>query len=259
MHRPSSLAKLVLARALAMASHFSLSDPVIERGPPGAVRYDLSEPGSVTITLPVGSTWSSGLHWHERHVEYLRVVKGCARVVLGNQVHTVAAGDETTELRVDRYVWHEWSRTNAADGDEVVVVERTDPEDGQKALFFWNLNGVILKAQSLACPPYMTRLLHGMLLDIWVMLGLFAAFRDLDNFPVLINIPAAFSKRGFTFTVGTLGHVLLQTAERFISHLVLFVVSWIAWGFGIGPVRREFTPDIVWERLTETKRKPKAI
>lgn len=241
-----------------MASNFSLSEPFIKRGLPSAVLYDLSEPDRVTITLPVGSTWSSGLHWHEKHVEYLRVVKGSVRVALGGQVHTLSAEDETSEVRVDRHVWHEWTRASTADGDEVVVVERTDPEDGQKAVFFWNLNGVIIKAQTLACPPYMSKPLHCMLLDIWVTFSLFTLFRDLDNFPVFVNVLAAFSKRGFTFADGTLGHILLRSADRFISHLVLFSMSWVAWGFGIHPVRREFTPDNVWKRRIETTRKIKA-
>lgn len=241
-----------------MASNFSLAEPVIERGPPNAVLYDLSEPDRVTITLPVGSTWSSGLHWHEKHVEYLRVVKGTVRVVLGSQVRTVSARDETAEVRVDRRVWHEWGRADAAGGDDVMVVERTDPEDGQKAVFFWNLNGVIVKAQTLECPPYMSKPLHSMLLDVWVTLSLFSIFRDLDNIPVFSNVLGAFSKRGFTFADGTLGHILLRATDGFISHLILFAVSWVAWGLGIRPVRTEFTPETVWQRWTETKTKTKA-
>lgn len=236
-----------------MASHFSLSATVIERGLPNAVLYDLAEPDHVTITLPIGSTWSSGLHWHEKHVEYLRVVKGTIRVVLGDQVHTVSAGDENTEVRVDRNTWHEWRRDDAAHGDEVVVIERTEPEDGQKAVFFWNLNGVVIKAQHLTCPPYMSKVLHGLLLDLWVTINLFAIFRALDNIPVLINVPVAFSKRGFTFKNNTLGYILLRTTDRFASLLALFAVSWISWGLGMHPIRREFTPGNVWERWMQDK------
>lgn len=237
-----------------MTSHFSLFTTVIERGPPNAVLYDLADSDHATITLPIGSTWSSGLHWHEKHVEYLRVVKGTIQLVLGNQVHTVSARDATTEVRVDRNTWHEWRRSEVAHGDEVVVIERTEPDDGQKAVFFWNLNGVIVKAQRLACPPYMSKLLHRWLLDLWVTLNLFTIFSALDNIPVFLNVPAAFSKRGFTFKDNTLGHILLRTADRFASHLVLSVVSWIAWGIGIHSLRREFTPDDVWERWAEEQR-----
>ncbi|KAJ4420656.1 hypothetical protein N0V82_004221 [Gnomoniopsis sp. IMI 355080] len=254
-----ALDTIVLVGTAEMASNFSLSETVIERGPPSAVLYDLADDDHVTITLPVGSTWSSGLHWHEKHVEYLHIVKGSARVVLGNQVLTISAGDETDEVRVDRNTWHEWRRADTDNGGELVIVERTDPEDGQKAVFFWNLNGVIVKAQHLACPPYMSKLLHDMLLHVWVTLSLFTIFSALDNIPVFINVPAAFSKRGFGFADRTLGDILLRSTDRLVSHLVLFAVSLVAWGLGIRSVRREHTPDSVWGRWTNTtKSKPEA-
>lgn len=253
-----ALITTVVVRAAEMASSFSLSGKIIERGPPNAVLYDLVDDDHVTITLPVGSTWSSGLHWHEKHVEYLHVVKGSARVVLGDQVLTVSAGDEKAELRVERNIWHEWRRADTDNGDELVVVERTEPKDHQKAVFFWNLNGVIIRAQHLACPPYMSKLLHDMLLDAWVTLSLFTIFSALDNIPVFINVPASFSKRGFKFAHKTLGDILLRSMDRFASHLVLFAVSLISWGLGIRPVRNEHTPEHLWERWTDIKRKPKA-
>lgn len=244
-----------------MASDFTLAEPVIERGPPNAVVYDLSESDHVTITLPIGSTWSSGLHWHEKHVEYLRVLKGRVQVMLGPQVHIISAGDQTTEVRVDRNVWHEWKRADTDGGEEVVVNERTDPDDGEKAIFFFNLNGVVLKAQTLSCPPYMLKWLHTLLLEFWVTLNLFAIFHNLDNVPVFVNVLQAFSKRGFEFAEGTLGYIFLRGVDRFISHLVLFVSSWIAWGFGILPVRDEFTPAEArkrWEVESREARKLKA-
>lgn len=236
------------------SSSFSLNSPVIERGPPNAVVYNLSEPDYVTIALPVGSTWSSGLHWHENHVEYLRVVRGTVRVTLGDQILTISAEDETTEVQIDRQVRHEWSRADKDTGEEVMVVERTNPNDGEKVVFFWNLNGVIVKAQSLACPPYMSERLHGVLVDFWVTLSLLAIFRDLDNVPVFVDILQAFSKRGFTFTSGTLGHVLLRGVDRFVAHIVLFVVCWVAWLCGIRSVRAEFTPEDVRRRRDTVRR-----
>lgn len=241
-----------------MSTAFSLSNPIIERCRPDAVVYNLTEPDHVTITLPIGSTWSSGLHWHETHTEYLRIVKGSVRVTLGDQEHTISAADATTEVRIDRNVWHEWRRADPDGDEDVVVVERTDPEDGQKAVFFWNLNGVLLKAQELACPPYMPGRVHRVLLDVWVTLNLFAIFRALDNVPVLVNAPRAFLKRGFVFPGGSLGHVLLRAADRVMSHLVLFLMSWIAWTFGIRPVRRDFTPEEVWEPWQSSRLKSKA-
>lgn len=218
------------------------NNPVIKREAPDAVVYDLSEPHQVTITLPPASTWSSGLHWHERHVEYLSVLKGSVQVRLDSQVRTVSASDSETEVRVDRIVWHEWRWADIDDGEDVVVVERTDPEDGEKAVFFWNLNGVILKAQGLACPPYVPKLLHGLLLDAWVALSLFAIFHGLDNVPVFVNVLQAFSKRGFIFEEKTLGHNALRAADVIISHILLLIAASVSLLFGIGAVRDEFTP-----------------
>ncbi|KAL1875767.1 hypothetical protein Daus18300_002958 [Diaporthe australafricana] len=221
------------------------SNAVIRRDAPDAVVYDLSELHQATITLPAGSTWSSGLHWHERHVEYLRVLKGSVQVTLDSQVRTISASDAEAEVRVDRNIWHEWRRADTDGDEDVVVVERTDPEDGEKAVFFWNLNGVILKAQSLKCPPYMPKLLHGILLDAWVTLSLFSIFRGLDNVPVFVNILQAFAKRGFTFTEKTLGHTLLRGVDLVISRILLLFASVIAVLFGIRAVREDFTPDEV--------------
>lgn len=271
------------------SSSFSLNNPIVKRSPPNAVTYDLSEPDQVTITLPAGSTWSSGLHWHEHHTEYLRVVKGSISVTLNDETFVIAAeaspAATSPEIRIGRNVWHEWRRADAQsdkrvltsginsddidvnlnnnnnnnDDDatststqdhDVVVIERTEPADTQKAIFFWNLNGVVLSAQELASarPPFIPRFVHTALIDLWVTLSLFAIFRDLDNVPVFVNVLQAFAKRGFTFAEGTLGHVLLRRVDHVLSHLVLFIVSWIAWLFGIRAVRAKYTPNDVYNR-----------
>ncbi|POS75420.1 hypothetical protein DHEL01_v206191 [Diaporthe helianthi] len=230
------------------------TNPVIKRDAPDAVVYDLSEPHQVTITLPAGSKWSSGLHWHERHDEYLRVVKGTVRVTLDSQIHTISASDAGTEVKVDRNVWHEWRRANVEDDEDVVVVERTEPEDGEKAIFFWNLNGVILKAQGVKCPPYVPRLLHGFLMDAWVTLSLFAIFRVLDNVPVFVNVLRAFSRRGFVFAEKTLGHTALRAVDVVISRVLLGLAAAVSLlMFGIRAVRDEFTPDEVRQNWVASK------
>lgn len=229
------------------------SNPIIKRDAPEAVVYDLSEPHQVTITLPPSSTWSSGLHWHERHIEYLRVVKGSIHVTLDGQARTISATDAETEVRVDRNVWHEWRRADTEGGEDVVVVERTDPEDGEKAVFFWNLNGVVLRAQGLARPPYVPGLLHGILLEVWVSLSLFAIFRELDNVPVFVNVLQAFSKRGFVFGDKTLGHTALRRVDFLVSHILLLLASSISVLFGITAVRDDFTPSEVRQKWVASK------
>lgn len=254
-----------------MASTFSLKNPQIQRDPPDAVVYDLSQPDLATITLPTRSTWTSGLHWHERHAEYLRVVHGRILLTLGSSSHIISASDDDddddeggqgqgsgagprkNEICIDRHVWHEWRRADVDAGEDVVVVERTAPQDGEKAVFFWNLNGVLFTANNnmMACPPYVPKRLHDVLLDTYVTLSLFSLFRELDNFPVFINVLGVFATRGFCFREGTLGHTLFRTVDHVVSHLALLVVAGLARVFGIVAVRERFTPADARQRWAE--------
>jgi hypothetical protein len=175
------------------------------------------------------------LHWHETHDEYLKVVKGRIRVRLGDSWSTIAATeDDQPEVKVDRYVWHEWKRAEP-DG-EVIVIERTDPVDEDKALFFWNLNGVILSAPQLlrdksTILSHVPTSLQGPLLDFWITLNLFVIFVNLDNFPVFAELPGSLRFQGWSATDWIISHVILRSA------------SWLGWVFGLQPVRSEFTPE----------------
>ncbi|KAH6974512.1 hypothetical protein BKA56DRAFT_634395 [Ilyonectria sp. MPI-CAGE-AT-0026] len=197
---------------------------VIERPLPNAVTYDLSTAGSVKITLPESSTWSSGLHWHETHTEYLKLIRGT--------------------IRVARYEWHEWQRA-APDGPDVVVIERTEPSDNDKAVFFWNLNGVILNAPKLLSDSssLVARLpsrVQGLLLDFWVTLNLFVIFRNLDNVPVFLNAPDLLrSSSG-------VAQDLLEYVDWVVSHAILFAASWVGWTLGVQPVQLRYTPADVY-------------
>ena len=210
---------------------------VMERGAPNAVTYDLTTPQVVRITLPPDSTWTSGLHWHETHTEYLQVVRGSIRVRVGDETRILSAGQP--EVRVDKYVWHEWQRADAG-GEEAVVLERTDPADGQKALFFWNLNGVILRA-----PAMMDGLLPGFpeavrrkTVDLWVTLNLFVIFAHLDNVPVFVDFPASWTGR-----MSRLPRTWLAGMDWFMSHLLLLWAKFLGRLVDVKPVRAAFTPD----------------
>jgi hypothetical protein len=234
---------------------FSLSSPIIKRSGPNAVVYDLSDPSTVAITLPVGSNWTSGLHWHETHIEYLRVIKGSIEVTLGNQRLKISAWDAITEIKVDKGVWHEWKRSDTNKGDDVVVLERTDPHDGQKAVFFWNLNGVLFNAQHASVPPYMPGTLHGWLMGFWINLRLFTIFNELDNFPIFINFQHVLSKSINVQVDPIRGQHLLRGLDRLISHLILQAASWTAWLLGIQAVDEQFTPKGAMARWKQSKRR----
>ncbi|KAI2609378.1 uncharacterized protein GGS25DRAFT_530529 [Hypoxylon fragiforme] len=129
---------------------------------PEAVAYDLSaKDHTALIRVPPHSSWSSGLHWHDAHTEFLQVLRGRARVVVGGEEFVVGAdagggggvgigvgigggdGDGGDVITVPRGVVHEWRRADE-DGEGLVVREWTEPRDGGKEVFFRNLNALVL-------------------------------------------------------------------------------------------------------------------
>ncbi|CAH0047697.1 unnamed protein product [Clonostachys solani] len=218
---------------------------VITRQLPNAVIYDLSTPGSVRITLPPTSTWSSGLHWHESHTEFLRVIKGSIRARVGDTWKVVTATDgEQPEVRIDRFVWHEWQR--AGPEGEVIVVERTDPADEEKSVFFWNLNGVILNPPSFLNKyawtlSWVPRFVRDVFQGFWITLNLFVIFYHLDNFPAFSN-------------ANNLVPIIGKQVDQVASHAILYLATWIGWLLGVQPVRRVYTPSGAYDRWWDTKK-----
>ncbi|EWG38560.1 hypothetical protein FVEG_14915 [Fusarium verticillioides 7600] len=229
---------------------------VIERPLPNGVIYDMSTVGQVRITLPESSTWSSGLHWHEIHDEYLKVVKGTIRVRLGDLRQVISATDgNQPEVKVPRYTWHEWQRA-APKGEEVVVIERTEPDDNDKAIFFWNLNGVILNSPKMLRDEtsLVSRLpsrLQGLLLDIWIPLNLFIIFRSLDNIPVFLNAP------NLSRVSDNRLRSLLQNIDIVVSHIILLAASWVGWVLGLQPIQRRYTPEDAYTKWQSRQNFPK--
>jgi mannose-6-phosphate isomerase-like protein (cupin superfamily) len=236
---------------------------VIHRPGASAVTYDLSTPNRVRITVSPGSQWSSGLHWHETHTEYLRVIRGRARVRLGDVTKIVSPLDG--EVEVGRYVWHQWERADVGGGakgmdedddevdagngevaEELVVEERTEPEDGEKAIFFWNLNGVILSAGSKRPGWRIPPRLWGLGLDIYVTLSLFVIFGQLDNVPVFLDVRWWLERIGIRLRPadGSLTAQAVGLADWAASHVVLGLAGWIGSALDVKAVRREFTPEI---------------
>ncbi|KIW05339.1 uncharacterized protein PV09_03858 [Verruconis gallopava] len=203
---------------------FKTSDPIIKRLGAAAVTYDLSRLHETTITLPVGTTWSSGLHWHETHDETLRVIRGSIRVRLGEEVFILDAGQEA---RVHKFVRHEWSRAQMSEGEDVIVIETTEPRDEEKQLFFWNLNGIILTAAG-----------RGIIADLFLTVRLFVIFQHLDNWPILLDLSSC---RPY------LNETMAFTIESFVTHCVLSFVALFASVFGYHAVNEQFTPSYLLE------------
>ncbi|KAL6856308.1 hypothetical protein J3F83DRAFT_752969 [Trichoderma novae-zelandiae] len=219
---------------------------IIERRLPNAVIYNLTLPNQATITLPPKSTWSSGLHWHEAHTEYLKVVKGSIRVRLGDTEQILTASrTNQPEITVERYAWHEWQRAEL-DGEEAVVVERTDPADGEKALFFWNLNGIILSAGRVIGTnvpgfTFFPSTIKDLIIECWITFNLFIVFHSLDNLPVILGTTR--------FGKGKASRGL--SADWFVSHLLLSLAALAGRVFGLRAVRSEYTPAPHYNRWKE--------
>jgi mannose-6-phosphate isomerase-like protein (cupin superfamily) len=169
-----------------------------------------SKANVTTITVPPNSDWTSGLHWHETHREFLNIVQGSALVTVGSETRCLSKLDGL--ITIEQHVLHEWKR-NPENSEPLIVEEWTDPADGQKELFFRNLCSSILDITanpSRAPPPI------GINLDWWITLQLLMIFREYDNYPVIYS---GFMARPITyislFIMTILGKILgLQANYR---------------------------------------------
>ncbi|TVY57999.1 hypothetical protein LCER1_G001081 [Lachnellula cervina] len=197
---------------------------------PTATMTFSSPPGSspiTTITLPPRSTWTSGLHWHETHTEFLRIISGHAWVSISGISRIISAADG--HLVVPKFARHEWRRAVKEDGDgngntcedeswdheELVVEEWTEPFDGMKEVFFRNLNSVIL--DTTRHPSWW--------MDWWLSLQLFVVFAELDNYPVV-----------WPWSHGR------GMVQYLVTHFVLGVAQVLGRLFGARGVYEEYTP-----------------
>lgn len=215
---------------------------VMVRHLPDGVTYDVTSADHVIISLPPGSTWSSGLHWHEGHTEYLKVVQGSIRVRVGTRTRIVSASATShPEIRIDKFVSHEWQRAEPG-GDEVRVLERSDPPDGEKTLFFRNLNGVMVSAPNMLdqhellsrCPTVVAQVVQA----AWVELKLMVIYAHLDNIPVYLDLPSSWLRKEKMVSVQCLAMM-----DWVLSHLILSMAALIGWIVGVQPVDRRFTPE----------------
>ncbi|RMZ74665.1 Cupin -type [Pyrenophora seminiperda CCB06] len=244
------------------------TQPVIRHGPQAVVYHiPTSSPSpthptlKTTISLPVHSTWTSGLHFHTQHTEYLRLLKGSIFVYLDGEVQILSAkagglvclgghgdGKSGLQLTVEKYARHEWGRAKEylapriSGGkvssswpedidDDVVVEEWTDPVDIGKALFFWNLNGIILTPNSAKLSP-LERLARYLLGDYWISFQLFSVFWCLDNWPVFFSLKGGLGEQGITMAV--LGFMRL-----------------VGWIIGVKAVESRRTPWKLWKAYEE--------
>ncbi|KAJ8113192.1 hypothetical protein OPT61_g4623 [Boeremia exigua] len=241
---------------------------------PTAPPTEHGSPSTTTITLARYSAWTSGLHFHATHTEYLRLVKGAIFVELNGTTKLISAleggevarstgklAQEGLVVEVPQFAKHNWGRlehyfssiedmkkgaqqerTLPEDwSEEVVVEEWTDPSDIDKALFFWNLNNIITPPSGvvLSSRQWVAASLLG---NLWIDLQLFQVFWELDNWPVFLD----FRKLPFGKNRGAWlrsKHV----AEVAVSFLVVLVARLIGRVLGLRAVAQQRTPDALWE------------
>ena len=179
------------------------------------VEYAFTSNGTTVITIPPGSAWTSEPHWHLTHTEFLDIKSGTALVTLGSTTSSFTAA--SGRITVPRSVIHEWRR-DPADDSVLVVEESTDPNDGQKELFFRNLSMAILDTVSARLND---QLLFRLLPTSWLItIQLFVIFRAYDNYPVTVS--------------GPLG--------AWFTHVLLFLLDSTGRGLGFKARYPEYTP-----------------
>ncbi|KAH6885856.1 hypothetical protein B0T10DRAFT_85627 [Thelonectria olida] len=180
-----------------------------------------SKPHS-TVVFRVGASESTGLHWHEDKTEYIQVEQGHALVTIGDK--TAVFGPEDGVITIPRFVIHQYSRADATDeGDasrdiDLRITEWTDPNDGDKAIFFRNIISCIKDKEG------------GLRGSMMLLLSLFVVMYHHDNYPVLYSGPAI------------LGSRVQLVVRRMVTHGVLKVAAVVGFFAGLKGTYSEYSP-----------------
>ncbi|MCJ1398923.1 hypothetical protein MMC11_002124 [Xylographa trunciseda] len=175
-----------------------------------------SNSAAVLIRVPPSSSYTVDLHYHMKHTEYLRVVQGSAKITLGNVTKTYTKVDGT--IRIARFVVHGWRRA-AAEGEELILQEWTDPADGVKEAFFRNLFSIIFDAANMK--EDFSRLLP---MGWWVEWQILMVSSGMDEFPLLVKSLES------------------GLAAQLVSAILLWLAAVLGWLVGLKVCYNEYTP-----------------
>ncbi|MCJ1290311.1 hypothetical protein MMC34_001847 [Xylographa carneopallida] len=171
---------------------------------------------TVLIRVPPSSSYTVNLHYHMKHTEYLRVVKGSAKVTVGPLTRTYTKADGS--IRIAKFVVHGWSRATA-DGEDLIVQEWTDPADGVKEVFFRNLFSVIFDAKNMK--EDFSKLLP---MGWWVGWQILVISSGMDETPLLVESLGS----GFIAQV--------------VAVMLLSLAAFAGWLVGLRVSYQEYTP-----------------
>lgn len=213
---------------------------------PGAASLSLDDdPSIVHATIPVGSNWTSGRHWHDDHAEHWKVISGAMLITVNNNSFVVT--DTSPIVSISRKARHELMRWDCpgrkdhqhaaqqafeeqmkAKGQSmeleslraqaVEAEEWTTPADGEKQIFFRN----VLSATS---EPR-----NGILGNILRFIHILIIFQGLDARMVILDLGAEDGK-------GWRGMV-----EEMIWWALQEMACMIGFVLGLQPVNEAYTP-----------------
>ena len=226
--------------------------------PPEVGSISLDDPSKSDLTIPVGSPWTSGRHWHDHHAEHWKVLSGAMLITLNNDSFIVTRESPTVSIppkvRHELMRWDCPGRThhqNAAQeafrkemlvngqskeleklgATAVKAEESTTPADGEKQIFFRNLLSAISEPR--------TSTLGGILKFAQILI----IYHHLDARMVMVDMGAE-NASGWRAMI-----------EEGIWWLYVRMASLIGAVFDLQPVSEAYTPGPLvseWE-----KKKPK--
>jgi hypothetical protein len=176
-----------------------------------------------TITFKTGPNIpGTGLHWHEKHTEYLQVLQGYALVTVGSK--TAVFSKDSGVITIPRYTIHSYMRADATDegkegvDTDLVVREWTEPADGDKEIFFRNIFCLLMDRVDTARGNL--TLLFSIIVVAWAH----------DNYPVFWRGPSY------------LGGWAQARIMRLITYTLMWSISFAGLVVGFKPEYPEYTP-----------------
>lgn len=88
------------------------------------VKQHISKTSSHRILeIPVGSKWSPGAHWHEEHVEHIRIIRGSATVWINGVSKELGPQGEAT---FEKFAIHDFCRSGQDENEPLLIEEWTE-------------------------------------------------------------------------------------------------------------------------------------
>ncbi len=217
---------------------------------------------STIVTMLPGSRYTTTLHWHVTHTEYIKVISGAALITVSNKTKVCTAEDGIAVI--PRYARHEWMRFDRPahllskpqrevqekwmkeQADDVieklgkgdlVAEEWTDPRDGEKEIFFRNIFSTAGESQ------WRERWWGGVLIVLQMMLVMW----ELDNLIVLFDLGGAGDGSGWRGVV-----------ETAVTYAFMWSAAMTGRALGLKAVNDEYTPKHLFKAWGKEKLSRKA-